>query len=209
MTAAVCLVDTSMGNLRSVARSLERAGASVTVTDEPSVIASADRLVVPGQGHFADCARVFAGPIGEAVRAHIARERPYLGICLGMQVLFEGSEEAPGAAGLGVFAGQVRRFAPDAPDPDDPTRRRKVPHMGWNEVRGDHPMLPADDWFFFVHSYRCVPEDASLTVGVADYGEPFCAAVARGRVLAVQFHPEKSQRAGAEVLRAFVEDRWS
>lgn len=197
-----------MGNLRSVARALERAGATVELTGDPTRVREAERLVVPGQGHFRDCARVFDGPLGDAVRDHIAAERPYLGICLGMQVLFERSEEAPEARGLGVFAGSVRRFAAGVPDPADPTRARKVPHMGWNEVEGSHAMLPARAWYYFVHSYHCVPDD-EVGVGWTDYGERVCAAVARGSVLAVQFHPEKSHRAGAALLEAFVEDQWS
>lgn len=206
--SAVCLVDTSMGNLRSVARALERAGATVDLTDDPRRVERADRLVVPGQGHFRDCARVFEGALGDAVRGHLDADRPYLGICLGMQVLFERSEEAPGARGLGVLAGEVRRFAPDVRDPADASRARKVPHMGWNEVEGAHAMLPERAWYYFVHSYHCVPE-GDVGVGWTDYGERVCAAVARGSVLAVQFHPEKSHRAGAALLEAFVEDRWS
>jgi len=204
-TRSVVVVDLGMGNLRSVARALERAGGSVSVSSEPAVIAGADRLVVPGQGHFADCARAMAGALGDACRAHLRTERPYLGLCLGMQILFDESEEAPGMPGLGFFGGRVVRFA-DGQD-EVPGVRRKIPHMGWNTVRGSHPALPREDWFYFVHSYHCVPSDPSITVGASHYGEPVCAAVARGPVLACQFHPEKSAAAGARLLRDFLDER--
>ena len=198
----VVVVDLGMGNLRSVARALERAGGAVRISSDPELVARAARLVVPGQGHFADCARAMAGPLGEACRAQLASGRPYLGLCLGMQILFESSEEAPGAPGRGVFAGKVVRFAEGVRLAGEV--RRKVPHMGWNVVRGDGTRLPTEDWFYFVHSYHCVPADASITVGACDYGEPVCAAVARDNVLACQFHPEKSSSAGARLLEGFL-----
>lgn len=203
----VLLVDTSMGNLRSVARALDRAGAEVTLSADPEAVRGADRVVVPGQGHFRDCAKALAGGLGEALRAHVDAGRPYLGICLGMQILFERSEEAEDVAGLGLFPGAVRRFADDLVDTDG--RALKVPHMGWNVVRGAHPLLDAEAWLYFVHSYHCAPADPSLTVGTAEYGAPFCAAIAKDNVFACQFHPEKSQRAGARVLERFLEDTWS
>ena len=204
----VLVVDTTMGNLRSVSRALERSGARVRVSSEPDDVRAADRVVVPGQGGFGDFAAALEGGLGEALREHVARARPYLGICLGMQALFDSSEEAPGAKGLGVFEGQVRRLADDLEDASEPGRRLKVPHMGWNEVEGSHPLV-SGGWFYFVHSYVCVPEDPSLTVLTARYGEPFCAAVARGPLFACQFHPEKSQHAGAALLARFMEDGWS
>ncbi len=209
MSRSVLVVDTSMGNLRSVARALTRAGAAVEVSADPERVRTAERLVVPGQGAFGDCAHALDVGLREVLSEHIAADRPYLGICLGMQVLFERSEEAPGARGLGVFAGEVRRFASDVPDPDDPTRRLKVPHMGWNEVEGRHPLLPEREHFYFVHSYHCVVDDPALVAGRADYGHSFCAAVARGSLFACQFHPEKSQAAGALLLARFLEDAWS
>ena len=207
MSVEVRVLDTGMGNLRSVARALARAGARVEVVDDPELVRSAPRLVVPGQGSFGDCAVALAGGVGEAVLEHIASGRPYLGICLGMQVLFEASDEAPGE-GLALFAGRVRRLA-GGPDPDDPTRRLKIPHMGWNEVEGRHPLLPERGWFYFVHSYVCAPDDPAVTVGEAVHGERFSAAVARDNVFACQFHPEKSQRAGAQLLERFLEGGWS
>jgi glutamine amidotransferase len=167
--------------------------------------------VVPGQGAFRDCARALAGPegLGEALREQLVRGTPYLGLCLGMQVLFGGSDEAPGCAGLGWFAGHVARLPQGMRDPET-GERLKVPHMGWNEVRraaqpaGAHPGLPERAWFYFVHSFHCVPDDPALVAATCSYGLELCVAVARDHVLAVQFHPEKSQDAGARVLEWFV-----
>ncbi len=199
----VLVADTGMGNLRSVARALERAGAAVSVTADPDALRGAPRLVVPGQGGFGECARALDSGLGEAVREHVDAGRPYLGICLGMQILFASSAEAPGARGLSILPGTVERLE-SGPDPDDPTRRLKIPHMGWNEVVGRHPLLPAREWFYFVHSFCCVPDEEALWVGEADYGQRVCAAVARENVFACQFHPEKSQHAGARLLERFL-----
>lgn len=206
---SVLVVDTSMGNLRSVARALARAGAEVEISADPDRVRHAERVVVPGQGAFGDCARALDAGLREVLREHVAKDRPYLGICLGMQVLFDTSEEAPGATGLGIVRGTVRRFAADMRDPTDANRRLKVPHMGWNDVEGAHPLLPAREYFYFVHSYYCDPVDGALTAGTTEYGIRFCAAIARGALFACQFHPEKSQRAGARVLQRFVEGGWS
>lgn len=208
-TGDVVIVDLGLGNLRSVHRALERAGGRPRVASEPDAARGADRLVVPGQGAFRDCARSLAGAFGEVVVEHIRSGRPYLGICLGMQALFAQSDEAPGERGLALFEGHVRRFAPGRVDAGS-GRVLKVPHMGWNEVEADHPGLPSREWFYFVHSYHCVPEADAVTVARADYGGPFCAAVARDNVLACQFHPEKSHRAGQRVLESFLlEAPWS
>jgi glutamine amidotransferase len=207
----VLVVDLGLGNLRSVARALERAGAAPRVSGDPDVVRRASRVVVPGQGAFRDCARALEGPrgLGEALREHLVRGTPYLGLCLGMQVLFDGSDEAPGCAGLGWFSGHVARLPAGMRDPES-GERLKVPHVGWNEVRrvagprGLHPGLPERAWFYFVHSYHCVPRDPTIVVATATYGLELCVAVARDHVLAVQFHPEKSQDAGARVLEWFV-----
>jgi imidazole glycerol-phosphate synthase subunit HisH len=200
---AVVIVDLGIGNLRSVARALERSGADPTITSDPHALARAEAVVVPGQGAFRDCALGLENGFREALLAFIACGKPYLGICMGMQVLFESSEESPGSVGLGLFRGHVRRFARDLSDAARGTPL-KVPHMGWNQVMGDHPLLPKDAWFYFVHSYYCVPEDGTLTVGSTDYGAPFCTAIARDNVFACQFHPEKSQEQGKELLDRFV-----
>jgi glutamine amidotransferase len=204
----VVVVDLGAGNLRSVARALERAGAVPTITADPDAVLRAERVVVPGQGAFRDAAIALERGFGPALREVIARGTPYLGLCIGMQLLFDDSEEAPGKRGLGVLGGSVKRFAPDLAGPDG--ARLKVPHMGWNEVRGSHRYLPERGWFYFVHSYYCAPTDASLVVGTASYGQPFCAAIARDNLFACQFHPEKSQGEGHALLSRFIEDAsWS
>jgi glutamine amidotransferase len=203
MSAEVVIVDLGMGNLRSVVRAFERVGAAPRIVSTPEDISSAPRLVVPGQGAFRDGAKAVEGEVGEALRERVRAGVPYLGLCLGMQLLFDESEEAPGAKGLGVFEGRVVRFA----QPEG--SGLKVPHMGWNLVLGSHAALPASAYFYFVHSFHCVPSDRTLVVGETTHGVHFASAVARDNVIACQFHPEKSQDAGESVLCAFMEDRWS
>jgi imidazole glycerol-phosphate synthase subunit HisH len=202
----IAVADTGSGNLRSVEKALDRAGAAVVVTADADRIAAADKIVVPGQGAFGGCIAGLnrdGGALGQAVVAGIRAGKPYLGICLGLQVLFEGSEEDPSCAGLGILPGRVRRFT-DTPG-------LKIPHMGWNQTRrraaGATPALrdvPDGTFFYFVHSYFAVParpEDVALET---EHGTAFCAAVARDNLFACQFHPEKSQAAGLALLRAFV-----
>ena len=198
------------GNVRSVVRALERAtiaagGAfEVLVSGEPSDVASADYVVVPGQGAFGPFARGIAGGLGDALREHIAKGRPYLGICLGLQVLFESSDEAPGAAGLGILRGHVKRLAPGI-DPAT-SRTYALPHIGWNavvpstglEARG------AERFFYFAHTYVAEPVDASVISGTTEYGAArFASAIRHGAITGVQFHPEKSQREGLALLTSF------
>jgi glutamine amidotransferase len=196
----VALVDFGMGNLRSVARALERAGAKPTVTADPEDVLRADRAVLPGVGALADCMRglVRLG-IDEALRERIAEGRPYLGLCLGLQVLFEGGDEGD-AQGLGLIPGRVGRF--------EARRGRPVPHMGWNEAELErpHPVVPAG-YYYFVHSYRPQGVPREAVVATTDYDERFPSAVGRGSAVAVQFHPEKSQRVGLELLERYC--RWS
>ena len=202
----IAVVDYGAGNLRSVAKALLRSGLEPVVSSDPGSLLDADGVVLPGVGAFKDAmANLTAKGLGDAVRDAIEAGRPYLGLCLGLQVLFEEGLEHGVTPGLGLLPGRVERFA----DHDDQGRPRKVPHIGWNAVRfrSRHPMcaaLPAEDHFYFVHSYRAVPADASVTVGEADYGGRFTAAVARENVFAVQFHPEKSQAAGRRLLDAFA-----
>ena len=208
-TGRVAIVDLGLGNLHSVAKAFERAGArNPELSSDPDVMLRADRLVLPGQGAFKECAHALAGEIGEAVRSWIESGRPYLGICLGMQALFESSEEAPGEAGLGLFPGTVKRFATDLRNGEG--RRLKVPHIGWNQVASIHPVFENGEWYYFVHSYYCVPAEESFVVATTDYGGAFCAAIARDNVVACQFHPEKSQHAGERVIAHFLGDLpWS
>ena len=207
-TGRVAIVDLGLGNLHSVAKAFERAGAQPELSADPEVLLRADRLVMPGQGAFKECAHALAGEVGDAVREWISSGRPYLGICLGMQALFDSSEEAPGESGLGIFRGEVKRFSRDLTD--DEGRGLKVPHIGWNQIESRHPVFENGEWYYFVHSYYCVPEDQSLVAATTDYGGPFCSAISRDNVLACQFHPEKSQHAGARVIGHFLGDiSWS
>ncbi len=204
----ISILDLGLGNLHSVARAFERAGAAPQFIRTPREVDEARALVVPGQGAFRECAAALKGPLGPSLERFISSGRSYLGICLGMQLLFETSEEAPGEPGLGLFAGTVKRFAPAMDEASgDPL---KVPHMGWNQIDGDHPLLEPKSWFYFVHSYHCVPRDTQWIAATADYGTRFCAAVARDNVFACQFHPEKSHHAGGQLIKRFLEQcSWS
>jgi imidazole glycerol-phosphate synthase subunit HisH len=202
----VAIVDTGSGNLRSVEKALSVAGADAHVTADPDAVAAADKVVVPGQGAFGGCVaglEAGGGGLRQAVLAALAAGRPYLGICLGLQVLFEGSDEQPGCAGLGVIPGRVVRFQVETP--------LKVPHMGWNGVArgpaaGAGPALDTADgtYFYFVHSYFPAPADPRDVALTTEYGGRFCAAVAKDNIFACQFHPEKSQAAGLALLARFV-----
>ncbi len=197
-------VDTGLGNVRSVVRALEEAGrragvaVDVNVSSDADAVRRADALVVPGQGAFRDCARALGAELGAAVRESIARGAPYLGICLGLQILFPTSDEAQGCEGLGVFPGHVAKLARvgDA----------KIPHVGWNVAEPTRAtwLLEREESFYFVHSYAVVPEDASLACATTTHGTRFVSAIERDNVVAVQFHPEKSQRAGLALLERFL-----
>ncbi len=208
MTAAplITVVDFGAGNLRSVAKALARSGLEPEVSADPAAIRRADAVVLPGVGAFRDAAESLrAKGLDEAVRSSIASGRPYLGLCLGLQLLFDESDEHGVTAGFGLLRGRVERFA----ERDAGGERLRVPHIGWNTVRwsGQHPMLeglPESDVYYFVHSYRAVAAEPANAVGAVDYGGPFAAAVARDNVFAVQFHPEKSQSAGKRLLDAFA-----
>ena len=202
----VAVVDTGTGNLRSVEKALATAGADVLITADPAAVAGADKVVVPGQGAFGGCVAGLSrdgGALREAVLGAVAAGKPYLGLCLGLQVLFESSEEDPGCPGLGLFPGTVKRF-PTTPG-------LKIPHMGWNETEHGPAAsrvlarTPGGTSFYFVHSYYAAPTRAEDVALSATHGITFCAAVARDNVFACQFHPEKSQRAGLELLASFVD----
>ena len=205
----IAVIDYGMGNLRSVAKALEHvaAGCEVIVTADPAVVAAAERVVFPGQGAMPDCMRELeARGLRPAVIA-AAKDKPFLGICVGEQMLFEHSEEG-NVAGLGIFPGEVKRF-PEARMLAADGARLKVPHMGWNEVQQvPHPLwagIADRSRFYFVHSYCVQHIDPALTTGTCDYGIPFTCAVGRDNIFAVQFHPEKSARDGLQLLKNFVE----
>ena len=201
----IAVIDTGICNLRSVTKALEAIGASIRVVHTPDEVAGMDAcgLVLPGVGALRDCvASLRASKLDATVSDWIGADKPFLGVCLGMQALFEHSEEGD-IAGLGIFPGNVVRF-----------RRPpefKIPHMGWNTVsflQPDSPLAaglaPEGEAFYFVHSFHCVPQDRTLVLAECDYGGEFCAAIARGRVFATQFHPEKSQAKGLQVYRNFA-----
>ena len=200
----IAIVDYGMGNLRSVSKAFDLQGYDAGVTRDPAVISSASGLVLPGVGAFGDCVRnLDEYGLTAPIKEFIDSGRPFLGICLGLQVLFEESEESPGPEGFGVFKGKVVRF------PDFKEERLKVPHMGWNQVniRKEAPVLegvPDNSWFYFVHSYYPAPEDSSIVSVTSDYGLEFTAAVNKGNVFASQFHPEKSSDLGLKILRNFA-----
>jgi imidazole glycerol-phosphate synthase subunit HisH len=202
----IAVVDYGMGNLRSVSKALERVapGAEVLLTAEAETIRSCERLVVPGQGALPDCMRqLTASGAREAVIA-ATRNKPFLGLCIGLQMLFERGEEGD-TPGLGLLPGSVPRFGGAA------MNGLEVPHMGWNEVKQARPHalwggIPDGSRFYFVHSYYAAPRDAALTAATSVYGAPFTCAIARDNIFAVQFHPEKSQSAGLQLLSNFV--RW-
>ena len=211
MGRKIAVIDYGMGNLRSVAKAIEHViepGDAVQVTSEPARILAADRVVFPGQGAARDCmAAISEHHLNQAV-LDAARSKPFLGICMGLQVLLEFSEENQGTDLLKLIPGEVVRFDPRSLDLGG--HRIKIPHMGWNRVRqvGSHPVwagIPQHSRFYFVHSYYVVPEQPELTSGCTGYGVEFASALAKDNLFAVQFHPEKSARWGLQLLRNFVD----
>lgn len=198
----IAVIDYGVGNLYSVEKAFAQLGAEAVVTSDPAVIAGADKVVLPGVGAFGDCMNNLAEyNLIEVIRQVIARGTPFLGICLGLQLLFAGSEEDPGVPGLGILPGMVRKIV--APG-------LKIPHMGWNSLDFHAPSplfagLPQAPYVYFVHSYHAVPDDPALITASTDYGGSVTAAVGRGRLQAVQFHPEKSGAVGLQILRNFKE----
>ena len=205
----IAVVDYGMGNLRSVAKALRFVApeCTIVVSSDPAVIRDADRVVLPGQSAMPDCMRCLnASGLTDIVR-DTAHDRPFLGICLGLQMLFEDSEEGP-TPGLSVLAGHVVRFRDDAMHDADGDRL-KVPHMGWSPVHRmrEHPLwhgIEDGARFYFAHSYYPVPDDAGATAATVAYPMAFTCAIARANIFAVQFHPEKSHRAGLQLLSNFV-----
>ncbi len=209
MAQKIAVIDYGMGNLRSVSKAVEHVagGAEVRVTDDPTFIAAADRVVFPGQGAARDCmAAISEHHLNRAI-LQAAESKPFLGICMGLQVLMEYSHENDGTELLGLFDGRVKRF--DGLAMGDNSLPLKIPHMGWSPVRQvmTHPLWQGIDdqsRFYFVHSYRVVPEDISLIAATTDYGVRFTAAIARDNLFATQFHPEKSADVGLQLLSNFV-----
>ena len=198
----IAIIDYGMCNQFSVEKAFVKLGAEVIVSSDPKVILSADKVVLPGVGAFGDCMKNLTecGMV-DVIHTVIKNGTPFMGICLGMQVLFEGSEEEPGVKGLGIFPGMVRKIV--APE-------LKIPQMGWNSLEFAAPSplfvnMPVQPYVYFVHSYHAVPEDSGVITAVVDYGGPVTAAVGRGNVQAVQFHPEKSSTLGLAMLANFKE----
>lgn len=196
----IAVVDYDAGNTLSVTRALEKVGARVDLTPDPDRVLAADAVVLPGVGAFGDCMRKLRERGMEAACQETYRSgKPFLGVCVALQVFFESSEESPGVDGLGIFPGTVVRFKSDG---------LKVPHMGWNQLslKKEHPVLEGLDGesFYFVHSYYPEPDEPSDVLGTTDYGVEFCSAAGRENLAAVQFHPEKSSRAGLLLYANFL-----
>ncbi len=204
----VGIVDYQMGNLRSVARGIEKVGGRVIVSSDPEELSLASHLILPGVGAFGDAMRELnQRDLIPWIKDWIASDRPFLGICLGMQLLFDNSEEGGLQPGMSVLPGRVVRFDNDSFPGNE---HRKIPHMGWNRVQSriaNDPMLSSishHPYVYFVHSYYVVPDDPRVTWLSCDYGQEFCAAVRVGNMLATQFHPEKSQTEGLQILKNFL-----
>ncbi len=200
----IAIVDYGMGNLRSVEKAFLKIGAKAHVTGEPSDLNNAEALVLPGVGAFADCMRnLREKDLLEVVISSIEKGKPYLGICLGLQILFEESEEFGLNKGLGIISGKVRRFS-------FKNKELKIPHMGWNSIKiiKRAPIftdIPEESYFYFVHSYYVEPSDTSVISTLTEYGHPFVSSIWKDNIIATQFHPEKSQALGLKVLKGFVE----
>ena len=201
-TRMITIIDYGSGNLRSVQKAFERLGAHTQITDSPQVVAEAQRLVLPGVGSFGDAMQQLrARELVQPILSHLRADRPFFGICMGLQLLFETGWEGGHHSGLGVLKGDVARFELPA--------GMKIPHMGWNTVewcQGDprKPSVGDGHYFYFVHSYYARPHDAAIVAATSDYGGSFCSAVSRGRLFATQFHPEKSQAVGMRLLQTFL-----
>ncbi len=201
----IAVIDYGVGNLFSVEKALLYLGADVAVTNDAAVISQADKLILPGVGAFGDCMKnLTATRLIPLILDRVHKGCPLLGICVGLQILFDGSEESPGVQGLGIFPGMIRKIRADG---------LKIPHMGWNSLQVMEPRqttdlfqgLPMDPFVYFVHSFHAVPKNPDIITAVTEYGERLTAAVAQDNVQATQFHPEKSGDVGLHILRNFVE----
>ena len=202
MDTKVGIIDYEAGNLQSVANAFKAIGTNAVIIRSPEETADLTHLVLPGQGEFGDCARKLrAAGMFEVIREWIAADKPFFGICVGYQLLFEGSDEAPDTEGLGIFKGRNKKFS---------STTLKIPHLGWNAVtptQAEHPIwdqLGETPYFYYVHSYFPHCEQDDVLACTSNYGETFHGAVAKGRLIATQFHPEKSQQAGLQLLKNFI-----
>lgn len=200
----IVIIDYGMGNLKSVSKAFLKLGENVKVSSLPEDVDNADAIVLPGVGAFGDCMRNLSlkGLIEPVIRA-IEKGKPYLGICLGLQILFNESEEFGLTKGLGIIPGRVKRFSFQ-------NRELKIPHMGWNSIKIIRPSplfkeIPDGSYFYFIHSYYVVPEDISVVAAETEYGERFVSSIWKDNIMATQFHPEKSQSLGLKVLMGFIE----
>jgi len=194
----IYIIDYGAGNLRSILNGLRKVGAEAKIADEPRMLKEADAIILPGVGAFGDAMQKLSGYKTAIVDA-VESGKPFLGLCLGEQVIFDSSEESPSVAGLGLFEGECKRFR----------GRLKVPHMGWNtlEITKDTPLLSGikdGEFYYFVHSYYVVPKDKSVIAAKTEYGIRFPSVVSRGNIHATQFHPEKSGERGLAILKNFV-----
>lgn len=199
----IIIIDYGMGNLRSVQKAIEHVGYNAIISADPHQIARADKVILPGVGAFRDAIQaIHQHQLTEVIHEFVKSGKPFMGICLGLQLLFDLSYEDGEYAGLGIVPGKVRRFPP-ATD-------LKVPHMGWNQLQTTEPRsrflndVPDDAWFYFVHSYYVDPEDPSWIAATTNYGQDFVSVIAKDNVFATQFHPEKSQAAGLQLLKNFI-----
>jgi glutamine amidotransferase len=206
----IAIIDSGIANLRSVEKGFARVGCEAKIIEDPRLLTEAAGIVLPGVGAFADgIAKLTTHGFIEPLRRAIEQGKPVLGICLGLHFLFSESEEFGRHKGLDLLPGRVRRFADDVPDPAAPGARLKVPHMGWNRVRVECPApilagLPETPYFYFVHSYFVEPADPGVVAGTTEYGIRFTSVIWRHNLFATQFHPEKSQAAGLQLLKNFA-----
>lgn len=206
----IAIIDSGIANLRSVQKGFERVGHEAKIVEDPRLLSEAAGIVLPGVGAFADgIAKLSRHGFIEPLRRAIGQGKPVLGICLGLHFLFSESEEFGLHRGMDLLPGRVRRFAQDMPDPRLPSAMLKVPHMGWNRVRVVRPApilagLPEEPFFYFVHSYYVEPADSNVTAGITEYGGWFTSVIWRDNLFATQFHPEKSQAVGLQLLKNFA-----
>lgn len=202
----IAVIDYGMGNLRSVEKALKKLGADVEIISDADRLAASEKAVLPGVGAFKDTMKgIEERGLKDAILRYLVSGKPYLGICMGLQILFEESAEGGKNRGLGIFKGEVKRF--------EGTKELKVPHMGWNQLISQKrkppcPLLKGigdDSYFYFVHSYFVAPEDKSIIAGLTDYGVPFTSMIQKDNIYGVQFHPEKSQETGLKMLKNFIE----